>query len=159
MASLGLLLHDYKRGLWLDYVDAGTLSIAAGSVVVNDDVYRQSAATTITFANLDTGTEAVGTNYYVYAVLNASALDFTISASASAPTGFTNYQLIGWFHNKPSSDISKYSVASGIDVDWPERGPRPGMVQHPSGFMIDIDRKSTRLNSSHIPLSRMPSSA
>ena len=29
------------------------------------------------------------------------------------------------------------------------------MVCHPS----DVDRKSTRLNSSHIPLSRMPSSA
>ena len=28
-----------------------------------------------------------------------------------------------------------------------------------SGDLIDLDRKSTRLNSSHIPLSRMPSSA
>ena len=27
------------------------------------------------------------------------------------------------------------------------------------GGKLDIDRKSTRLNSSHIPLSRMPSSA
>ena len=26
-------------------------------------------------------------------------------------------------------------------------------------FSMDVDRKSTRLNSSHIPLSRMPSSA
>ena len=28
-----------------------------------------------------------------------------------------------------------------------------------SGTILDLDRKSTRLNSSHIPLSRMPSSA
>ena len=26
-------------------------------------------------------------------------------------------------------------------------------------YSLDVDRKSTRLNSSHIPLSRMPSSA
>ena len=32
--------------------------------------------------------------------------------------------------------------------------------EHGGGFFpLDIDRKSTRLNSSHIPLSRMPSSA
>ena len=33
-----------------------------------------------------------------------------------------------------------------------------GMGQHPT-VIAAIDRKSTRLNSSHIPLSRMPSSA
>src|ERR1043165_8073884 len=30
---------------------------------------------------------------------------------------------------------------------------------HPALFMVDTDRKSTRLNSSHVALSRMPSSA
>ena len=30
---------------------------------------------------------------------------------------------------------------------------------HPDSVMKNLDRKSTRLNSSHIPLSRMPSSA
>ena len=34
----------------------------------------------------------------------------------------------------------------GIDVRW-------------GGHPVELDRKSTRLNSSHIPLSRMPSSA
>ena len=33
----------------------------------------------------------------------------------------------------------------------------PDLLTHP--FMAELDRKSTRLNSSHIPLSRMPSSA
>ena len=35
-----------------------------------------------------------------------------------------------------------------------EEGGAPGFA-----FLIGVDRKSTRLNSSHIPLSRMPSSA
>ena len=34
------------------------------------------------------------------------------------------------------------------------KGPFPGVV-----LIHHLDRKSTRLNSSHIPLSRMPSSA
>ena len=32
-------------------------------------------------------------------------------------------------------------------------------AEKPQLMLLDIDRKSTRLNSSHIPLSRMPSSA
>ena len=44
----------------------------------------------------------------------------------------------------------------------PGTGTTPsGTINSGSGTYIDItrDRKSTRLNSSHIPLSRMPSSA
>src|ERR1051326_2344523 len=37
------------------------------------------------------------------------------------------------------------------------RGPKKARGLHPSGYTDNIDRKSTRLNSSHIPLSRMPS--
>ena len=37
--------------------------------------------------------------------------------------------------------------------------PRHGARALPTGFTEPRDRKSTRLNSSHIPLSRMPSSA
>ena len=34
---------------------------------------------------------------------------------------------------------SRYSVASGTDVDYPERGPKPGMVMLPGArWMIDI---------------------
>mgnify|MGYP003349126761 CR=1 FL=1 len=39
---------------------------------------------------------------------------------------------------------------------------KPGgfhVVPHETAGLINGDRKSTRLNSSHIPLSRMPSSA
>lgn len=139
MAGLGSLLHDYKRGLWLSYNSATTIDITAGAVILNDTVYTQAAATTVAWADLDTGAEAVGTNYYVYAVLATGVLDFKISASASAPTGYTYYQLVGWFHNNPSGDVHRYSIASGIDVSYPERGPKPGMVRLPgASWMIDI---------------------
>ena len=50
-----------------------------------------------------------------------------------------------------------------VPID-PRRRPRPvadsaGSVQHWNQIAIDADRKSTRLNSSHIQKSRMPSSA
>ena len=35
----------------------------------------------------------------------------------------------------------------------------PALMQKIARLKIGVDRKSTRLNSSHIPLSRMPSSA
>ena len=40
-----------------------------------------------------------------------------------------------------------------------ERFGREAALFFPSGTQSNLDRKSTRLNSSHIPLSRMPSSA
>lgn len=135
----GTLASAYKHGLWLSYSSATVVNIAAGAVILNGQLYTQAAATTVAWADLDTGAEAVGTNYYVYAVLSGGVLDFKISASASAPTGYTYYQLVGWFHNNPAGDISKYSIASGIDVSYPERGPKPGMVRLPgASWMIDI---------------------
>ena len=41
----------------------------------------------------------------------------------------------------------------------PFKTMKPGQIQASRGITIYGDRKSTRLNSSHIPLSRMPSSA
>ena len=40
-----------------------------------------------------------------------------------------------------------------------ELRPKLTVTGKASKVLIDLDRKSTRLNSSHIPLSRMPSSA
>ena len=137
MAELGTILAAQKNGLYVTYTSATTIAISAGSAVMNGVVYT-FAAGSATFADIDTGAEAAGTNYYVYAL---AAGGYKISVSASAPTGYTtsNSKLIGWFHNNPSNDISQYSVASGTDVDYPERGPKPGMVMLPGAkWMIDI---------------------
>ena len=60
---------------------------------------------------------------------------------------------------------------AGVGKILPKADLEKGIVQHPQGKAIldlfgisvpiftSVDRKSTRLNSSHIPLSRMPSSA
>ena len=48
-------------------------------------------------------------------------------------------------------------TGSGLDADTLD-GLQPG-VSNVGGTIVQRDRKSTRLNSSHIPLSRMPSSA
>ena len=48
------------------------------------------------------------------------------------------------------------------DLDPQEMGNEPALeitIEDPESVELGIDRKSTRLNSSHIPLSRMPSSA
>jgi len=128
----------------LTWVDASTISIGAGVVSIGVLMYARSAAFNITFANLDTGAEAAGTNYYVYAIPGATAgqFDAIISASATTPTGYANYRLIGWFHNNVSSAVLRFSVASAgsdADVDRPEKGPKPGMLQYPgASWMIDI---------------------
>ena len=138
MADIIAYLRNNKVNLWLGYVSATTISVAAGAVVLNGAPSTFDGGN-LTFADLDTGAEAAGTNYYVYAVLNNGVLDFVISASATSPTGYTYYQLIGWFHNNPSSNISPRSVASGANALYPERGPRPGMVQYPGlPWMVDI---------------------
>lgn len=133
-----------KQGCNLTHVGVGTIGVGAGVLAIGAASYERTSAFNITFANIDTGAEAAGTNYYVYAIPGATAgqFDAVISASATSPTGYANYRLIGWFHNNPASAIMLYSVASAradADVDYPEKGPKPGMVQYPgASWMIDI---------------------
>ena len=49
-------------------------------------------------------------------------------------------------------------ISVTVDIDLPERF-EPGTPLKASKNYMDVDRKSTRLNSSHIQKSRMPSSA
>jgi len=84
----------------------GTLALpnSDGSVV---RWRRNTANTSVTWANIDTGSEAVSTQYYVWGVGDADATTFTImiSTSASAPTGATYYRKIGYFYNDASGNI------------------------------------------------------
>ena len=58
----------------------------------------------------------------------------------------------------PSTDISAAANPQGLTINLNGTGP-VAVSFDPAGLNTGADRKSTRLNSSHIPLSRMPSSA
>lgn len=144
VAPPALSLINSKRFCYLTWQDASTIRVGAGEVVLGGLVLLRTVGFAVTFANLDTGAEAAGTNYYVYAVPGATAgrFDAVISVGAGSPTGYSNYKLLGWFHNNGSSAILRYSIGSAradANVDYPEQGPKPGMLQYPgANWMIDI---------------------
>ena len=73
---------------------------------------QNTANTTVTWADIDTGAEAASTTYYVYAVADADATTatFMVSANSSTPTGATYYKKIGSFYNDSSSNIDRTKV-------------------------------------------------
>ena len=62
-------------------------------------------------------------------------------------TAMNHVDPANWYQNEPPDKTVRKIILSG--KQWDER---LAAIKH-------VDRKSTRLNSSHIPLSRMPSSA
>lgn len=118
--ALDRLLANY-RTIVLSYNSASQLTASIGEVgCSNSDgsvrkLRQNTTATTITWANIDTGTEASSTTYYVYAVADADAttVTFLISTSSSAPTGATYYKRIGSFYNDSSSNIKYITNSDG----------------------------------------------
>ena len=98
---------------------SSTLSVSAGAIAIKNSgqtnrlLRRTTSATTVTSSNLDTGSMADDTYYYVYAVADSAATTFTVkfSASSTAPTGLTNFELIGWFYNESAGALD---VTSGF---------------------------------------------
>ena len=84
---------------------------------------------------------------------------YTISSSPSIPYSFSitvkrlpGGQVSNWLHDNLSSGVEM--VVHGPVGDF-------NVIDHPAEkvLMLSGDRKSTRLNSSHMSVSRMPSSA
>ena len=92
--------------------DADEIYVSAGVVFIKNSgqsnrlMRRNTAVTTIAAADIDTGALVIG-YYYIYAVADSAATTFTVkfSASASAPTGLTNFELIGWFYNEANGSL------------------------------------------------------
>lgn len=90
-----------------------TITVEPGVVVIKNSgqsnrmLRRTTANITVSASNLDTGAMADDTYYYLYAVADTAATTFTVkfSASASAPTGLTNFELIGWFFNQSAGAL------------------------------------------------------
>ena len=76
-------------------------------------------------------------------------------------TGDNSIDMSGWkvydASGKTFSFKQGYSIAPNKEATLTYQETR--IVLNNSGDTLTLDRKSTRLNSSHIPLSRMPSSA
>jgi len=114
--SLDRLLAKYRQGCTVRYGSAATVVVAVGSVTCsNADAsvrkFRQNTAeVTVTMPDdLDTGSEANSTTYYVWAVADADATTFTckLSTSSTVPTGCTYYLKLGSFTNNASGNIER----------------------------------------------------
>lgn len=121
------LLANYRQGMVMTYSSASTIAVSAGEVTCSNAAgtvrrFRLNASSTnVTFANIDTGSEAAGTTYYIYAVADddAVAATFKVSLSASAPTGVTYYKRLGSFYNDASSDIDQTLIENDNDTYAP----------------------------------------
>lgn len=121
--SMSSLPQDYIAGLQLEYVDASSVKVLAGECRSADDTTDLvlSSDTTIDLTtDLDTGSEADSTNYYVWIGTVTGTVTVKFSASASSPTGLTTpRRLPGVVANRvgaSNNDIAEF-VQYG---DWQE---------------------------------------
>lgn len=122
----------------LEYVSVTQIRILAGFAVTigaiaeSKTFFFVDSNITMDWSDLDTGSEAIGTDYYVYVCANGGALIAKWSEASTYPSGFdaNNSRKIGMFHNSPDGDILQYSIQ---DLDnRPKIGFAPGMVTHPA---------------------------
>lgn len=125
------MLFTYRSKAKIVYASASTLTVEAGEVACRDSgstlikMRRNTSSTTVAWADLDTGSEAASTTYYIWAVADADATTFTvkISASATFPTGVTYAAKLGSFYNDSSSNITNIANdhSEGIG-EWYDSG-------------------------------------
>ena len=143
-----------------------TISVSTGVVFIKNSgqsnrlMRRNTSTVTPTASDLDTGAFADDTYYYIYAVADTAATTFTckISASASAPTGLTNFELIGWFFNQSASalDVTLNYVgnvkANGRDVPNALVVSGTDDISTASGTYVDMTNMAIRFYSSGRPV-------
>lgn len=136
------VFSNYQRGMRITYASASSLSVAAGEITLSNSagttrlMQQNTSATTVTFSNIDTGSEAASTTYYLYAYQNTtstSTVSFIVSASATSPTGATYFARLGSFYNDSSSDIDQYQITNDdISINWNE--VKNGLKTYNSGW-------------------------
>lgn len=120
------LLKNARRGCLAEYKTAADIYVRAGEIMIRDATGKFSIRVnaddlTVDWGDLDTGSEAVSTRYYIYAVADASGTTFAVvlSASDAGPSGYTYYRLIGSFYNNAAGDITgmmNEGLASGFKI-------------------------------------------
>ena len=124
--ALDRLQGDHQN-IVLVYSSATQITASAGSVACSNStgtvrkMRLNTAATTVTWADIDAGAEAGSTTYYVYANCDADATTatFKISINSSTPTGLTYYKKIGSFYNDASSNIDRTKVYTNAYAPQP----------------------------------------
>lgn len=124
---LDRILAAHRTGAIIKYATAETLTVGAGEVGTMNaagtlqNKRRNTSATTVTWAVIDTGAEAVSTTYYVWAIADADATTFTVkvSLSSAAPASSTHYALLGSFYNNSAGNISYISNYNGTAYEEP----------------------------------------
>lgn len=126
-AALDRVLGNFREGMRLTYSSASTIVVDAGEIVCSDatsavrKMRQNTSSTNVTFSDIDTGAEASGTTYYVFANCDADATTatFKISASSTTPSGVTHYKRLGSFYNDSSSNITRINNDNELETgEW-----------------------------------------
>jgi len=150
--ALDRVLSNYRENCAVYYISASSIGIKAGECVGSNTAgtvrkfRKTTSATTLTWANIDTGAEENSTTYHIYAVMDsADATTFTgmISKNATTPTGATYYKKIGKFYNNSSGNISNndtlinynnyYALKLG---DWESKSNNTVYQASTDGFVV-----------------------
>lgn len=80
--------------------DAGVKVLKNTIIKVGEKVFKVNSDVVLTAANLDTGSFAVGKDYYIYCCNKSNSAEFKISLNSTYPNGYTadNSRKIGGFH-------------------------------------------------------------
>ncbi len=115
-APLDRLHSNAREGCIIVYASTSTITVEAGEVALQNSagtitlMQQNTSNTTVSWSDIDTGSEASSTTYYLWAYqATATDTDFdvAISKSSSAPTGITYYARLGSFYNNSSSNIEQ----------------------------------------------------
>lgn len=130
VSPLDSLLANYREGFSVNYSSASQLSVSSGSITVSNSdgsvrlMLKNSNSTTVSFTDIDTGVEASGTTYYIYAIAasaSSTSATFKVSASSTSPSGITYYKRLGYFTNNSSSDIDASSITNDNSYNGVEK--------------------------------------
>ena len=133
-ALLGAVVANFmlnKRDRIIEYKDADEVTVKGSNRIPlltnNKWFYIDTDTDLSTGADLDTGSVAAGTDYYVYACDNAGALVFLISAASTYPLGYNanTSRKIGGFH---TVSAAVGTIGGHTLTDHPANGILPQSV-------------------------------
>jgi len=111
ITALVALLSDYRKGCRISYVDANTISIDTGAMVVAGKLRRNTATATVTWSDTGGNTiaETSSTSYCIWAVASgaSSTMTFAINQTAASMTGNANSRFIGQWYNGTGNAIEQ----------------------------------------------------